>query len=172
MAFWMMLSYLYSYSELVVATCRVKCLLVIKFWWTVRNASIPGEQSSSQVKCALALQVWPVAHSFGRHSVSMTSMEHKGIGTEGRYQWHWVFSISRGLPSVGKSWGNPKSFINTRIKAKARKSFPKWEMPILCRGSQTKPFLVRYQMTKDAAALLLDACTKQAKRNSCYTCHT
>ena len=93
----------------------------------------------------------------------MTATEHKGIGVEGRYQWHWMLSTSNGLPSAGKSWGNPRSFINAYIKAKARKSFPKWEMSNLCHGSQTNPFLVWHQMTDDAAAPLLDACTKQQR---------
>lgn len=168
----MMLGSLYSYNELVVADFRRKCLLTIKFWWAVKDGNYSRGQSSAEAKCALALQVWPITCSFGRQSVSMTPTEHKGIGTEGRYQWQWMLSTSNGLPSTGKSWGNPKAFINAYIKAKQRKSFPKWELSNLCHGSQTNPFLVRHQMTNAAAAPLLDTCTKQVKRNSCYTCHT
>lgn len=105
------------------------------------------KQSSAEINSALALQVWPAAYPPGQHFQSPWQPRSKQM------HWRWGMLSMRlnvdnkqGLPSAGKSWGYPKLFISihthTLIKANVKNSFPKWEMSILCRRSQTKPFLI------------------------------
>lgn len=94
MAFCVMLRLLVLLQWADMATFRVKCLLVIRCWWPVRSGSMPGEQSSVEAKCALALQMWPVTHRFGRH---LSLCDHLGA----QRLWHWGM-LSMTLSVVNK----------------------------------------------------------------------
>lgn len=154
----------------------MKCPLVIKFWWRVKNWSIAGEPSSAEVTrhckaMAPGIARVPCRTFLWQALLGSMTARAQTHGIEWCYQWYWKLSTSNGLPSAGKSRGNSKSFINRPIKANVRKSFPKWEKSILCCHSRTKPFLVWYQMTNVAAALPLEACTKQAEEQLLHMPH-
>lgn len=153
----------------------MKCPLVIKFWWRVKNWSIAGEPSSAEVTrhckaMAPGIARVPCRTLLWQALLASMTARAQTHGIEWRYQWYWKLSTSNGLPSAGKSRGNSKSFINRPIKANVRKSFPKWEKSILCCHSRTKPLSDTRWQTRQL--LFHWRHVRNRQRSSCYIRHT